>query len=425
MKLICLLPVLLLFPFAGGLTASEDFIITDVRVFDGEKIIPSTNVVVRNGRIAAVEDDANRDGLKQIDGAGATLLPGFLDAHAHTEEIGQLQDSLRFGITTVLDMGTYRMEMEAALREAAATRNDVADFRSAGIMATPPGGHGTQFRAGIPTVAGPEDAEDFVRARVENGADYLKIMINGVRHAQNGFPTMDRKTVNALVHAGHAYGLQVWAHIESVEDANLAIDAGVDGFVHHWRDSGAQPELAARIAQQDIYVIPTPTAVDGIHGEGPRELLEDPLIRPYLSELSRRQLSKEIDFPPRISMDTSTAAVRSLIDAGVVILAGPDAFTGSARIVHGASMHRLLELLVQAGLPPLETLRSATANVADAFSLFDRGRIKPGLRADLVLVRGNPDEDITRTRDILHIWRAGFEVDREMQEPGPVPISSR
>lgn len=397
---------------AAALSATEGFVISGARIFDGEKILPPADVVVRDGRIAAVGGKPDTDGLQQIDGSGATLLPGFLDAHAHTEEIGQLQEALRFGTTTVLDMGTFPMEMERVLREAAATRHDVADFRSAGIMATPPGGHGTQFRPDIPTVAGPEDAEDFVRARVENGADYLKIVINGVRHALSGLPTMDPETVQALVRAGHDHGLQVWAHIESVEDAWLAIDADVDGFVHHWRDSGAQPELAAVLAELGIYVIPTLTAVDGVIGEGPRQLLEDPLIRPYLSGLSRRQLGKKIEMIPRISMETAMEAVRSLIDAGVVILAGPDAFTGNPRIVHGASMHRLLELSVQAGLPPVETLRSATANVADAFGLSDRGRIKPGLRADLVLVRGNPDEDITRTRDILGIWRAGVEVDR-------------
>ncbi len=397
---------------ATALPAAESFVISGARIFDGERILPPADVVVREGIIAAIGDQQAAAGLPVIDGSGATLLPGFLDAHAHTEEIGQLQEALRFGTTTVLDMGTFPMEMERTLREAAATRSDVSDFRSAGIMATPPGGHGTQFRTSIPTVAGPEEAEDFVRARVENGADYLKIVINGVRHALSGLPTMDPETVNALVRAGHAHDLQVWAHIESVDDAWLAIDADVDGFVHHWRDSGAQPELAAVLAELGIYVIPTLTAVDGVIGEGPRQLLEDPLISPYLSELSRRQLGKEIDIIPRISMETAMDAVRSLIDAGVVILAGPDAFTGNPRIVHGASMHRLLELSVQAGLPPVETLRSATANIADAFSLSDRGRIRPGLRADLLLVRGNPDEDITRTRDILRIWRAGVEVDR-------------
>jgi imidazolonepropionase-like amidohydrolase len=98
-----------------------------------------------------------------------------------------------------------------------------------------------------------------------------------------------------------------------------------------------------------------------------------------------------------------------------LLLAGSDAFTGNPRIVHGASLHRLLELFVEAGLSPVATLRSATANVADAFGLSDRGRIKPGLRADLVLVRGDPTQNILATRDIAGVWRDGIMVTRQPQ----------
>lgn len=412
MNSIRLFLLLLLIPVTGALSARQDFAITGVRVFDGENTVASTNVVVRDGRIAEIGDRVNADGLPRIDGSGATLLPGLIDAHAHTQEIGQLQESLRFGVTTVLDMGTFPIEMDKVLREAASTRADVADFRSAGIMATATGGHGTEFRENIPTVSGPEDAAGFVRDRVQGGADYLKIVMNGVRSARSGMPTLSPETVQALVSAGHDHGLQVWAHIESVEDVHIAVDAGVDGLVHHWRDSGAQPELAALLARENIYVIPTLTAVDGVTGTGPRQLLADPLISPYLSELSRRELTKELNLGQGIGLDTGLAAVRSLVEAGVVILAGADAFTGNPRIVHGASLHRLLELSVMAGLSPEATLRSATSNVADAFGLADRGRIRPGLRADLLLVRGNPAEDINASRDILQVWRGGVELDR-------------
>ena len=71
-----------------------------------------------------------------------------------------------------------------------------------------------------------------------------------------------------------------------------------------------------------------------------------------------------------------------------------------------------MELFVDAGLSPTEALRTATSNVAEAFGLSDRGRIQPGFRADLVLVRGDPTEDITVTRDISRVWKAGIELQR-------------
>ena len=79
-------------------------------------------------------------------------------------------------------------------------------------------------------------------------------------------------------------------------------------------------------------------------------------------------------------------------------------------------MHRELELLVKSGLAPSAALAAATANVADAFRLGDRGRIKSGQRADLVLVQGDPTVDITATRGILRVWRSGVEFNRQSRQ---------
>ena len=390
----------------------QSFVVTNARVFDGKMLYTNTDVIVRDGRIASLGSSSISEDIPHINAAGEALLPGLIDAHAHTQEVGQLEESLRFGITTVLDMGTFP-PYEIPLREAAATRADVADFRSAGILATAPGGHGTEFGIEIPTVAGVEEAVDFVRQRSQENVDYLKIVMNGVRAARSGMPTLGEDTVRALVNSGHEAGLMVLAHVESQEDVRLAISAGVDGLVHHWRDSGAQPELAELLASNDVFVMPTLTAIDGLLGLGPQALLQDERVVPYLSDLAYRELTKELPTPPPgISTITANQATTSLIRAGVQLLAGSDAFTGNPRIVHGASLHRLLELFVDAGLSPIEALRTATSNVAEAFGLSDRGRIQPGFRADLVLVRGDPTEDITVTRDISRVWKAGIELQR-------------
>ena len=103
----------------------------------------------------------------------------------------------------------------------------------------------------------------------------------------------------------------------------------------------------------------------------------------------------------QISMD----AVAALHRAGIPILAGSD--SPNLGTTTGASIHQELELLVKAGLSPSEALSSATSLPAEAFGLKDRGRIAPGYRADLLLVDGDPTRQITDTRKIVSIWKAG------------------
>ena len=102
--------------------------------------------------------------------------------------------------------------------------------------------------------------------------------------------------------------------------------------------------------------------------------------------------------------------VARLLDAGVTMLAGTDA--PNPGTVFGASLHREMELLVGCGMTPAQALSSATAAPASVFNLHDRGCIAPGRRADLLLVSGDPLTDITATRAIKRIWRAGVPCDR-------------
>ena len=105
------------------------------------------------------------------------------------------------------------------------------------------------------------------------------------------------------------------------------------------------------------------------------------------------------------------AAVARLRAAGVPILAGTDA--PSPGTAAGVSIHRELELLVEAGLTPVEALAAATSVPAECFGLADRGRIARGRYADLVLVEGDPTVDIRATRAIVGVWRQGVVVERE------------
>jgi imidazolonepropionase-like amidohydrolase len=120
--------------------------------------------------------------------------------------------------------------------------------------------------------------------------------------------------------------------------------------------------------------------------------------------------ANDVSKMPGLSYAFAETAIRQLREAGALILAGTDApMTGT---VHGVSLHRELELLVHAGLTPLEALAAATSIQADVFGLQDRGRIAPGLRADLLLVEGDPGSDILATRHIRGVWKRGKPVNR-------------
>jgi imidazolonepropionase-like amidohydrolase len=115
-------------------------------------------------------------------------------------------------------------------------------------------------------------------------------------------------------------------------------------------------------------------------------------------------------FDTNLKFSNAEAAVIALHRAGVPILAGTDA--PAPTLAHGLSIHRELELLVHAGLTPMSALGAATSEPARAFGFLDRGRIAEGLRADLLLVNGDPSVDIKSTRDIVGIWKLGVAYER-------------
>lgn len=399
---------------AGG--APEATAVRDVRVFDGERVLEEATVVVRGDSIAAVGPEvAVPPGAEVVEGAGRTLLPGLIDAHTHTFAPTMLEASLAFGVTTVLDMftepelaETWREEQEAG------GARGRADIFSAGVLATAPGGHGTQFGLDIPTIESPRQAGSFVEARVGEGSDWLKIVYDDGGLYGADFPTIDEATLEALVSAAHERGLLAVVHVSTVAAARDIVDAGADGLAHVWADSVPGPGFLRRMAAEDVFVIPTLSVIQGTaRSPGGAPLLEDGRVAPYLTPSARRQLRQ--GFSSRTGSRASYAAartsVRGLAEAGVPLLAGTDA--PNPGTAHGVSVHGELERLVEAGLPPERALRAVTSVPARTFGLEDRGRIAPGHRADLLLVEGDPTADVTRTRAIAGIWKGGERFDRE------------
>jgi len=408
---VCLTPPVSAQVVTADSTAATVF--RNVRLFDGERIVPVATVVIEGNRITRVLEDGGpadvRDGANIVDGSGRTLLPGFIDAHTHTFSRAYIKIATGFGVTTQFDMFTALEVMNELKDEQARGRaRDRADLMSAGILVTAAGGHGTQFGIPIPTLDRAEDARAFVDARLAEGSDYIKIVIEDGSAFGMSTPSLDAARVAAAVQAAHARGRLAVAHVGSADAALLALEAGVDGLVHVFADRGPAPDLGRLAAERGAFVVPTLSVIEGTAGGlGGAAVVGDPRLNRFMTPVGLQNLEWTFPGLPNNtqSMEHAFAAVRLLHAAGVPLLAGSDAPNPGTYM--GVTIHRELELLVQAGLTPLEALRAATSAPADAFMMADRGRIRAGLRADLVLVDGDPTTDILDSRQLVGVWKEG------------------
>lgn len=361
--------------------------VKNVKVFDGTVLLEGRlDVAFDEKEITKVsptaEDRARSDTV--IDGTGKTLLPGLIDTHVHFDSYADLGQFSRWGLTTVLDMGTHPKSLMDSLRN----QVGLADVQSAGSPASGPGSNQTT-KGGFSSstvVTGPNDATRFVTDRVAEKSDYVKIIIEDPAGA--GDAALGGDTIAAIVQAAHAAGLQTIGHAPSTAAFRLGIDAGVDILTYVPLNGPTTAEMTALMATGSIQAIPTLFMMKGT--------------------AKAIGLPDSGDGPGYRNASASVAAMKT---AGVVIAAGTDA--NRAPIVPfspvlGESMPDELRLLVDAGLTPTEALRSATRAAAAMFGLDDRGIVREGSRADLLLVTGDPTADITATRNIDRVWIAGI-----------------
>ena len=406
-----------------------DIVFRNARVFDGEKVLPAgTQILVRDGKIEAVGKRLKAAvGTEIIDASGKTLMPGLIDAHTHVFG-NALTEALMFGVTTELDQFTA-VSMAKALREAQAEGNVTsrADIFSAGTLVTAPKGHGTEYGMVIPTITSASEALTFVDARIAEGSDWIKVVYDDASAYGRSRPTLNLPTLRAVIAAAHHRGKIAVVHVGTRAAAREAIAAGADGLVHLFVNEAPDAEFGTFVAEHDAFVIPTLSVLQSVTGVSHgKTLLEDARIQPYVSAESLRTLAAA--FPrfatqPPVTYAGAEETVRLLVKSGVPILAGSDAPNPGTS--HGASMHGELELLVAAGMSPVEALRAATSAPAAAFRIDDRGRIAKGLRADLLLIDGDPTKDITATRAIAGIWKGGAAIDRSAYAKAIAEMAAR
>ena len=399
---------------------AQEFMTTTIikaRVFDGARVINGQNVTIKGATICAV-GGAVPKGAAVIDAEGGTLLPGLIDSHVHTDLDG-LRDALRFGVTTELEMqGHWTFKVRRKIAE----RDDVADLRTSGMGVTPLGGHPSQYVKSsnnlliklffrFPFVSTPEQAAKFVDKQIASGADYVKVFIeDGTTVGFPGLTVIGDDILRAAVGEAHRLGKMAVAHVTSLEGGARAISAGADGLAHLFFDCQATPEIVTQIASSNSFVIPTLVTLSSAFGNSAAALADDSRVRSRLSTKWLHSLSRSMNVYPQGRLTDAFASVMALHKAGVDILAGSDVSEPLpilGGLAHGASLHHELQLLVAAGMTPIEALKSATSIPARRFGLVDRGRIVPGARADLLLVKGDPSTNIADTLSIQSIWRRG------------------
>lgn len=403
--------------------AAETTTIGPVRLFDGFKVIEDAFVVVREGRVVAVGPDIDLPAATiRIRADGQTLIPGLIDSHVHSFGAAR-QDAARFGVTTLLDMFTDPILLAGArdARDSLAP-TDAADLFSSGMLATAPGGHGSQYGVRVDTLTDPSAAADWVSDRIAEGSDYIKIIIEPLG---GRLPTLDRNLVEALVKAAHDQDRLAVAHATRLEDAQMALAAGVDGLVHLFHDRPVTDEFIDQARARGVFIVPTAIVMGAALGviDG-SAILNDDSLRDRFSQAQRQTLAQPGwgQLAGQARWELLLENLRRLHAAGVPLLAGSDA--PNPGTAHGISLHLELALLVEAGLTPAEALMAATTGPASHFDLGQRGCLQPGCRADMALVDGDPTVDISASRQVRRVWKNGREIRLE-HTPGSSQDSLR
>ena len=368
-------------------------VFTNVRVFDGADVTASRMLIVRDGLIT--DDVARPADAETVDGNNLVLLPGLIDSHVHIDTRSDLEQCVRAGVTTVLDMATRDLAALDSLRDPTA----LPTVLRAGLPASAPGGTHTRKMgfAGSSAVTSEEDAERFVADRARDGVDYVKVIVEDPK--MPGTKALPAPIIAAIVAAAHTKGLLVVAHAVTSAAVRLADDAGVDVITHAPLNRDLNADEAAAIAARGGVLVPTLTMMRGVSEAVGRKLMFRVLRR--------------LRIAPPVEYAHARGSVAAAREAGLTIVAGTDA-NNEAGVPfsprHGSSLADELELLVDAGLTPTEAIRSATALPARTFGLDDRGVIAAGLRADLTLVDGDPTVHIGAIRNVRGVWIAGLRV---------------
>lgn len=396
-------------PFRAPLSlparAEGDLAITNARVWtgaDGDRVMENATVEVRGGRIVRVHRGAPEAGLPVLDAAGKTLIPGLVDNHAHYWFPFQGEWLVSRGVTSVRDPGAA---ISTSMNFKDANRLGVVlgpTIYSAGPLIDAPGGYHPMVDVAIQD---PAAAAALVQALKAQGVDLLKLYF-----------LLDPDVARAILAEAERQGLPVTGHIGVRTSLREAVEAGIEGFSHIrvWRDFlplNMQPQgenetldrekaPLARMQADWSRIDPESAAVgDLLRLMASRGVALDPTLTVQrVGDRDRARFSLEDFATASESYRRMSRFVRRAHESGVMLLAGTD----------GGSLNDEMEAYAAAGIPNLDILRSATVNGARWLGReAEFGTIQPGLRADFVLVDGDPLRDIRDARKVSAVIKEG------------------
>jgi len=366
------------------------------KVFDGtSEPVDGMAVLIDEGRVARVGPMAEFDGYagEQIDTAGATLMPGLIDCHVHLclgaepdihsaraklssaqmvlAALGRAQATLAGGVTAIRDCGGMNY-LEFAVRDACNSgAQQGPTIRASGKMICMTGGHGNA----IGRVAdGCDEVVRAVREQIHAGADFIKIMATGGVMTPGVNPEdahYSPEEMRAGIQEGKRFHKRSASHAQGTMGILNAVRGGVDSIEH---GIFMTEECVQEMVAAGTYLVPTLAAGKGIQSHFDT-------IPEYVRIKSERIIGR-----PQKSL-------KMYYDAGGKIAMGTDA--GVPYCLHGDNAMEL-EYMVEAGMTPLDAMRSATSVAAELLDLDDEGRIAEGAVADLLVVDGDPAADIAK-----------------------------
>ncbi|MBT3222009.1 MAG: amidohydrolase family protein [Proteobacteria bacterium] len=426
-------------------------LIADVHILTSDGTVEGPyDVMLRDGIIEDISDiSAPVLADHVVDGTGATLMPGLVDAHVHVDSMPAIPGRLHLpktrdnfegwlysGITTVFDLGSDLDRIESLQRKVDRGKLSGPSVFTTGKCFGAPGGHPASaieatFHSPLVKLISKsmawevETAADVERVQVKRGATgFYKIILDQI---PRDVPELSDEALAALRQAATNDSSRVIAHVGRPNDVQRALDTPVDALAHTPYTGLLSEDQVAALASKHIPVIPTLVVWESTY----QVALAKPFFGPLEQETLRRRTVRDFEANARGRAPVEGemalwveqvvdgrgerwANVRAYIDGGVEILVGSD--SPNLGLSAGPSLHREIDLLAEAGMEPADILVAVTwanSRFIDPDARF--GAIRPGFEADLLLVDGDPTEDIERVHAIRAVWTDGRYVERRQR----------
>ncbi len=443
---------------ARDIERGKTWLIQNGRVFVGDgKVIESASILIKGGKIAEIYEGNAPDPktLKAdvVEAAGKTVLPGLIDVHVHLGASGgfledwskfdpkkaaqrELQSYLFCGITSVRSAGDAVDDMLKARKLFGSGEKLGTELFLCGPLFTAEGGHGTEYGKFLPEAARASFIAQFVRTpksaeEARQQVDALAAQkINAIKGVLEsgapGYPfnRMDVNILRAVTEEAHAKGLPVAVHTGKAADVVDAVSLPADSIEHGSFVDEISDATIAEMKAKGIAYDPTLSVVEGLSSfaRGDTSLLKRSLVQQVtqkeLIEGTEKAASKPELNDMReglkhwpMSLDTGGKNLVKAWRAGVVLVTGSDA--GNFLVLHGPTVQREIELWVAAGIPVEVALQAATLNSAKLLRADSRvGTVEKGKEATLLIVDGNPLQDVRALSAVSTVFMKGERVNR-------------